>query len=71
MRHLILLPSIMALGLVATFAVVPTFRGNPQSHIVHQAKCRHFTAKGSREIFFSMAEARKSGYRPCRVCEPK
>lgn len=44
------------------------YSGNPRSMIYHNSGCRYFGCKACVVRFSSPAEARKNGYRACKVC---
>ncbi|HKK91342.1 MAG TPA: thermonuclease family protein [Desulfobacteraceae bacterium] len=46
------------------------FHGNLNSRVFHGPGCRYYDCKNCTGIFFSRENAKKSGYRPCRVCQP-
>ncbi|MCR4666376.1 MAG: hypothetical protein K5657_03680 [Desulfovibrio sp.] len=45
--------------------------GNPTTKVVHGPSCRYYNAKGSSEIFSSLAEAKRQGFHPCSICNGK
>lgn len=51
-------------------ATIQEFHGNISSHIFHRASCRYFNCKNCTTKFNSRDDAIKSGYRPCKICEP-
>ena len=44
------------------------FHGNRDSKIYHNAKCKYYDCKKCVIVFKSADEAKKSGYRACKVC---
>lgn len=46
------------------------YHGNIQSHIYHRQGCRYFDCKACSAVFKTREEAEKSGFRPCKVCNP-
>jgi methylphosphotriester-DNA--protein-cysteine methyltransferase len=67
-----MLRSLMAATLISASAVLAesgaAVKGNPKSKVYHLLACKHYKAKGSTVEFKSAAEARKSGYKPCKIC---
>lgn len=43
-------------------------KGNPKSKVYHKPACKHYAAKGSTVEFKSEAEAKKAGYKACKIC---
>ena len=71
-------PAPCLLLLILALAVLPhmpalakgaaAYSGNPNSMIYHNNGCRHFACKACVARFASPAEAKKNGYRACKVC---
>lgn len=63
--------AIIALGLIASgtgIADAAELRGNPNSKVYHNKKCKHYSAKRVTVKFRSEQEAAKKGYKPCKTC---
>jgi len=56
------------IGVSAAFAEDAPVKGNPKSKVYHLPLCKHYQAKGTTVEFKSEAEARKAGYKPCKIC---
>lgn len=46
------------------------YHGNIKSHIFHHSRCRYYNCKHCTAIFYSREEARRAGYRACKICNP-
>ncbi|TDT82710.1 Ada metal-binding domain-containing protein [Pseudodesulfovibrio indicus] len=46
------------------------YHGNRNSHIFHQAGCRHYNCKNCTVVFATRQAALKAGFRPCKICKP-
>ena len=72
MNRSTMLKGLMAAALLSASAVFAesgaAVKGNPKSKVYHLLACKHYNAKGSTVEFKSAAEARQSGYKPCKIC---
>ncbi len=55
-------------GSAPASARAASYSGNTKSRVFHAANCRYFNCKSCTEQFRTADEARKSGYKPCKLC---
>ena len=60
---------LLAIGSAVAMAQM-SFHGNVKTHIFHRPGCRYFNCGACTAIFDNREAAIRSGYRPCKVCNP-
>ena len=65
-----LLCFLCVLVMAAAAQAATVYHGNTQTHIFHAPSCRYYSCKKCTAVFPSREAAVKSGFRPCKVCNP-
>ena len=63
--------ALLSLGLIlagAASADAAVLKGNPKSKVYHVETCQFYKGKGTTEQFDTEAQAKASGYAPCKAC---
>ncbi|MCR5813097.1 MAG: hypothetical protein K6G15_01205 [Desulfovibrio sp.] len=58
-------------GTIAKRKAASGWHGNPSSMVLHGPSCKYYNAKNSTEVFHSLEEAKRKGYRLCTLCNGK